>query len=109
MLWLSTMPYADKDRQNAYSNAHNKIRSARERARLMALLGGKCAVCGTEDGLEFHHKDPATKAFTIGAALRFTSVVREAEALKCELRCREHHLEAHAPEHGTEFEVSIWV
>lgn len=96
------MPYKDPEAQRAYSNQHNKIRSERERARLIALLGGKCVVCGTVENLQFHHKDPAAKEFTIGAALRYPRDRRTQEALKCEIRCEPHHLEVHAPEHGTE-------
>lgn len=96
------MTYADPEVQRAYSNRYNKIRSQRERVRLMAILGGKCVVCGTADNLEFHHKDPDAKEFTIGNALRYSKERRTQEAMKCEIRCTPHHLEAHAPQHGTE-------
>lgn len=66
-------------------------------------LGGACVVCGATKDLNFHHKDPATKAGTIArmgsvAATRFWE-----EVGKCELRCVAHHHETHAAtaEHGT--------
>jgi hypothetical protein len=97
------MPYADPEKQIAYQIRHNRLRSQRERLRLMELIGGpKCSVCGATANLEFHHKDPATKSFTIGSALRFSREVRTAEALKCEVRCPEHHQEVHAADHGSE-------
>jgi hypothetical protein len=55
-------------------------------------LGGRCVVCGTTDGLEFDHVDPATKVREIASiwqnAARFW-----AEVSKCQLLCRMHHLE----------------
>jgi hypothetical protein len=91
----------------AYKNielrrANQKARVKRNRAELVALLGGECVVCGDTENLHFHHKDPSQKEFTIGAAVAFPREERIKEALKCELRCRTHHLEIHAPVHGTE-------
>ena len=91
------MPYKSKaDRQ-----ACQLRRSQANRAELIKMLGGKCIVCGSEEDLEFHHKDQTTKSFTIGAALRGSREERIAEAKKCELRCRDHHLDCHAAPHGS--------
>jgi hypothetical protein len=47
---------------------------------LIALLGGRCSVCGYDKctaALEFHHRDPETKRFTLekGKLLRRWEVI----------------------------------
>lgn len=68
-------------------------------------LGGRCAVCGTTENLEFDHIDPATKLFTIGS-FRPSRPAWDVEVAKCQLLCYEHHKEKTAREkrvevHGT--------
>lgn len=76
---------------------------ARGRAqRLRQLHGGICKRCSaTEGALEFHHRVPAEKSFTI--ARRYSAPWSElvAEAAKCDLLCGDCHDQAHGfNEHG---------
>ena len=73
--------------------------------RLVRLLGGRCEVCGYSRcmaALEFHHRDPRTKRFSIGAIkgagrVPWEKIVREAE--KCILLCANCHREYHFVNH----------
>lgn len=59
-----------------------------------AFLGGRCVRCGTYDNLEFDHIDRRTKvAEVIALARGTTQAAFWAEVHKCQLLCREHHLE----------------
>jgi hypothetical protein len=64
---------------------------------LVAEAGGACVVCGYDryvGALQFHHVDPATKAFSISqsGASRALARTRE-EAEKCALVCANCHAE----------------
>ncbi len=63
-------------------------------------MGGRCAICGyarCERALEFHHVDPATKAFAIAFQGVTRSIERaRAEAAKCVLLCSNCHAEVEA-------------
>jgi hypothetical protein len=63
---------------------------------LVAEAGGQCAICGfarSHAALQFHHIDPATKAFDIRAGgTRALDRIR-AEAAKCVLLCANCHAE----------------
>lgn len=87
----------DPDERRAYQARW--MRDRRKRAH--AYLGGKCAVCGATERLEFHHRDPEKKSFNISRILsrQWETVTDELD--KCELRCASHHGEAHEPAHGT--------
>jgi hypothetical protein len=71
-------------------------RRRRIKAILVAEAGGQCAICGyarANAALQFHHIDPATKAFDIRAAgTRALGRIRE-EAAKCVLLCANCHAE----------------
>ncbi|MEX0755880.1 MAG: hypothetical protein WD739_09460 [Actinomycetota bacterium] len=73
-------------------------RYERRKADAVAYLGGRCAVCGTTESLEFDHVDPTTKAFGISANLsrRWTMVLVELK--KCQLLCKRHHHDKSASE-----------
>ena len=65
-----------------------------------ARAAGSCARCGSsgrDKKLHFHHRDPATKAFTIGsnAARRSLGAV-VAEMAKCDLVCHRCHMAIHS-------------
>jgi transposase len=77
---------------------------ARRRRRVKAILvqeaGGRCRLCGYSrcaDALHFHHLDPATKSFSIGARglTRSLESLRR-EAAKCALLCANCHAEVEA-------------
>jgi 5-methylcytosine-specific restriction endonuclease McrA len=67
---------------------------------LVEEAGGRCAICGYDKyvgALQFHHRDPSQKAFSLSA----TGVTRSlekarAEARKCELLCANCHAEIEA-------------
>ena len=75
-----------------------KKRRKEAKAQLVQAFGGRCVDCGYSGSavaLEFHHRDPSTKSFSIGTA----SVSRErlwAEAAKCDLVCANCHRTRHA-------------
>ena len=60
--------------------------------------GGKCERCGYSNylgALDFHHKDPSQKEFTIGNRdFRLEQCIEEAK--KCILLCSNCHRELHA-------------
>jgi hypothetical protein len=68
-----------------------RARSTR-RAKLIALLGGKCVGCGTTARLEADHRLPRTRKFNLsGASLLRAWETVVAEAGKCDLRCPPCH------------------
>lgn len=74
----------------------------RKRNQMREYLGGKCVVCGTVEKLEFHHKDPTQKSFSVSVLYGLTFEKLKLELDKCELRCEEHHIELHkTAKHGT--------
>lgn len=64
---------------------------------LVEYKGGECERCGYNkciDALEFHHKDPSEKDFTIsGKSWAFERLKKEAD--KCILVCSNCHKEIH--------------
>jgi hypothetical protein len=73
-------------------------RSLRRRREVRALLAqlrraGACQVCGEDDPLvlDFHHCDPASKAFTVGGFHRRSVSAVAAEVAKCCLVCANCH------------------
>jgi hypothetical protein len=78
-----------------------KVRVADRRRKIKAMLveeaGGCCALCGYDrypGALQFHHLDPATKAFSLGMRGIARSLERcREEARKCVLLCANCHAE----------------
>lgn len=76
-----------------------KIRRFRVKVAAVAYKGGVCERCGWCEsirGLEFHHRDPMTKLFSIhsGSHNHSWGVVKE-ELDKCEMLCANCHRVAH--------------
>jgi hypothetical protein len=77
---------------------------ARRRQKVKRLLveeaGGRCELCGYDTcvrALEFHHRDPANKAFGIAMAGITRSIDKlRAEAEKCILLCSNCHAQVEA-------------
>ena len=95
-----------KNRHTNYhhqSNAKQIQRGRSNKSKLVRLMGGKCLQCGYArnlSALEFHHRDPSSKAFQLDArslANRQWSAI-ENEAAKCDLPCSNCHAETHHPE-----------
>ena len=92
-----------QDHQDKYPYARYKARHQERRWRkkntLIERLGGKCVRCGFDDhpaALEFHHKDPATKEFTISPNMTRSIELLEREADKCILLCSNCHQIEHS-------------
>ena len=78
------------------------VYARRKKVRAMAVeyKGGKCENCGYNrclDALEFHHKDPTQKDFSISSKGHTRSWIRVKEELdKCMILCANCHRELHA-------------
>lgn len=75
------------------------LRRREMRWRLVQMHGGRCARCGYSkciDALEFHHRDPTTKSFSIASGLTPAFEVLLKEAQKCDLVCANCHREEEA-------------
>jgi transposase len=84
-----------KCRSEAVTRRRRKIKRI-----LVAEAGGRCAVCGYDrcvSALEFHHRDPSEKRFTLSqrGVTRSLEKARE-EARKCVLLCGNCHAEVEA-------------
>lgn len=91
------MAYADPEHRRA-------VDRERRRVKIQAMheyLGGRCVVCGSQERLEFHHRDPTQKSFNIAQGWTKSWEALTVELDKCELRCFEHHKQQHASVHGT--------
>jgi transposase-like protein len=74
-------------------------RRAQIRTTLIAEAGGACARCGYSEhpaALQFHHLDPATKAFTLRNGDTRSLTRMRAEAAKCVLLCANCHAQVEA-------------
>ena len=71
-----------------YGNKRRRIVAKEQRQELETHLGGKCAKCGKTINLDFHHRDPSIKSFTIAEYLgKYTIDILLVESNKCELLC----------------------
>ncbi len=62
--------------------------------KLREAFGNKCIKCGATDNLHFDHIDPATKVDAVGnLAIRNGFKRCYEEALKCQLICKECHVQ----------------
>lgn len=93
-----------KARAAAYYQENTEHVIQRERQRrldrklyAMNLLGGKCRDCEMDHpaALDFHHRDPELKSFSISDVCTSRKMVPddvfEAEIMKCDLICKNHH------------------
>ena len=79
---------------------YQRIKSRRQKIKkwIVEDRGGKCEICGYDKSiwsLQFHHKDPIEKDFTIGSSsvLSFDKIKNETD--KCLLVCANCHAEIH--------------
>lgn len=83
------------------SNSEAVINHIKKRKRdLVEVMGGKCCICGFNsfiEALEFHHIDPKTKEFGIGATGSMTKALTAQleEVKKCALLCSNCHKGVH--------------
>ena len=61
-------------------------------------LKSPCVICNEHDPvvIDFHHADPDTKLFTIGACAHRSDEALKAEAEKCVCLCANCHRRVHA-------------
>lgn len=84
----------NKERSAAYAKA-------RLESRMQLFIRIKqeqgCKTCGLTDHrcLDFHHRDPQEKSFTLSQARHKTMAVIEAEIAKCDVVCANCHRIAH--------------
>lgn len=97
------MPY-----DNGKMNDYMKQRYNKRRQLAIEHLGGKCICCGSDEDLDFHHKDPSTKLFTIAKASSFGEERFWKEVAKCELLCRDCHTAHHKVEYPCGVVQSYW-
>jgi hypothetical protein len=97
----SSVPYKDRDKQNAYCLEW----MARRRSEWFAQHG-PCSSCGSREHLEVHHRDRSTKVDH--KVWSWSKERRDAELAKCVVLCRPCHGEASVQEgsrmaatHGT--------
>lgn len=79
---------------------NQKLRGLKRRIELINYLGGKCCRCGYDKSiaaLEFHHRDPESKSFSLDMRKISGKSMDELkeEADKCDLVCSNCHKEIH--------------
>ncbi len=70
------------------------MRRLQLKERAIALLGGKCVICGYDKcpaAFDFHHMDPTQKDFVISSKMSWEAIVEELK--KCVLVCANCHRE----------------
>lgn len=87
--------YSDK-----YNSVYQLNRYHERRAMAIAMLGGVCVSCGTEENLEIDHVDPQLKSFTL--SVDWTKPLEEylEEVKKCQLLCKPCHTNKTSKEQG---------
>ena len=93
------MPYKDRESYNKYMRKYMLERYHRRRAEALLQLGNQCVSCGVsgnEEALQFHHKDPDNKEFTIAKHSSASEKRFWAEVAKCVLLCEDCHILIHS-------------
>lgn len=62
------------------------------REKFIQQLGGKCAICGSTEQLEFDHIDKTSKKAGIARMMTCNSEDVQAELSKCQLLCKQCHI-----------------
>jgi len=79
--------------RNGYQKKYQKKRYHDRKKEAIDILGGKCSICGSTSNLEFDHKKPGNKSFTLTKLWSVPEDEFKKELKKCRLLCRKHHLE----------------
>ena len=70
---------------------------------VIARLGGKCVVCGTNRRLEIDHINPKKKKFEVSARVCTMDAKKlQKELDKCQLLCHKHHMQKSIRERGNQ-------
>lgn len=94
------MPVKDKKRYNAYMKKYMLARYHEVRARLLNLLGNKCAICYSTEDLEIDHIDYKQKKFNIAKCYSYSDEKLFKELAKCRLLCTKCHEKKSIEERG---------
>jgi hypothetical protein len=94
------MPRKDRDSYSAYMREYMLRRYHERRQYAIRLLGGKCVKCGGQLNLEIDHIDPKEKSFGLGKLWSVSWERFEAELKKCQLLCKEHHIDKTLADRG---------
>ena len=83
------------------------LKRRRKRIKVLGVLykGGKCQKCGYNknmNALEFHHRDPSKKDFTISQRANHAWKSIKEELDKCDILCVTCHRELHSDSIGDE-------
>lgn len=95
-----TPPKNSVGKSSAKSGSYKHVKNFRHRKKQKCIdyLGGKCVVCGYNKcnaALQFHHKDPNEKDFSISMASAWGFERVKPELDKCVLLCANCHVEVH--------------
>lgn len=77
-----------KERHREYNLQYYK----NKRAALIQELGGKCAICGSTENLEFDHIISANKQYPIAKLITQSPIRLHQELEKCQLLCKACHI-----------------
>lgn len=95
--------YMNRRRGHSATRCNSCIRNSHwreHRSRMIAYLGGRCSRCGydrCEAALQFHHRDPETKAaFPLNSSHNRRWEIVRGELDKCVLLCANCHAELHS-------------
>lgn len=81
------------------NSCNTRLRRLRNKLKAIKELGGKCERCGYNKhpaALEFHHKNPEQKDFSIGRYMNKSWESIKNEINKCELLCSNCHRIEHS-------------
>lgn len=81
--------YVDKAKKR-----DEKVKEENKAKLLVYLRSHNCIDCGSDDleVLEFDHRDPSMKTYSVGAMLGFNWDTIQNEIDKCDVRCRNCHI-----------------
>lgn len=95
-------PLKRRNLRTKNARKYQRKRRLERKRKLVILHGGECIRCGYDKclaSLEFHHRDPKEKLFSIseaGLQKKWEEIVDEAK--KCDLLCKNCHGEDHNQE-----------
>lgn len=83
----------DKELYRSYMNTYMKERYKQRRLDVISRLSGKCKHCESTENLQLDHINPTSKYKSIAKLSSASDVIFEAEIKKCQLLCKDCHLE----------------
>lgn len=81
----------DKKQNREYMRNYMRLRWRARREKAIQQLGGRCAVCGRGDTLEFDHVERHKKHFSIASFPSMNERDFQKELQKCQLLCGKCH------------------